>query len=83
MKSITIKEAIISVLKKEKNALTASEIYDKIIGNELYTFKSRMPVSIVSAQLRKSCEGVDLKKSSSTKMFHFIGNGKYKLIEKV
>lgn len=62
MASFTIRDAIMQVLFKYKSPLTPKEIYDKISDSKLYTFNSKTPISVVTSELRKACEGVSIKK---------------------
>lgn len=79
MASNTIKDVVIQILEKEKAGLSPSEIYNKIIGQNLYEFKSKTPISIINGVLRKACEGVELKKSNEKKIFKRLDNGSYTL----
>lgn len=77
MKAKTIKDAIVKVFENEKKPLAAREVYDKIVTAGLYSFKAKNPVAIVSAELRKSCKGVMLKKSHVAKVFIVRENNRY------
>ncbi len=79
MKKLTIKESIYKVLKKENKALLPREIYELIVDGKLYEFKSKTPSAVVNSELRKSSEGIHLKKSSSVKIFKIDQQGKYTL----
>ncbi len=49
---MTIKEACLRVLEKQKRCLSYSEIYQEIVKNNLYNFKNaKTPESTISAQL--------------------------------
>lgn len=80
MKKITIEQAIIQVLQKEIKPLDAKEIFEKINNQNLYEFKSKTPINIIQSALRKSCEGVRIKKSKEKKLFKMIETGKYSII---
>lgn len=80
MKKGSVKEAITTVLIKHPNGLTASEIYQEIAKEGLFEFKSATPVSIVTSELRKSLEGLELKKSLPRKLFRKVGE-KYSLLK--
>ena len=69
MASKTITDAIIEILAKEQNALTAKEIYSRIIKRDLYQFKSPSAENIVRNQLRRHCLGINNPASSSKKLF--------------
>jgi hypothetical protein len=82
MKRITIKDAIIKVLETEKHPLKPSDIYQKIVELNLYTFKTQSPISIIASELRKNCVGIDLKKSRPERLFEAKENGKFILARK-
>lgn len=77
MKSRTINQAIIDVLKKEGKALSAKEIYDKIIQFDYYRFRAENPVNIVRIQLRRHCMNLDFPTASPTKYFQVLKDGRY------
>ena len=76
---MTVNQAIKAVLSSEKGSLTAKEIYDKIIKLGLYDFKSVTPVHIVLTQLRRRCEGINLKTSFQEKDYKQLIDGTYTL----
>ena len=80
-KSMTIIEAIQSVLKGNKNGLTSKEIYSLIIEKNLYNFKAQKPDSIVNGTIRRHCYGLDFPSSSRSKYFIMVkkerGSSKY------
>lgn len=76
----TVKQAIIEILQQENKPLTVEEIHSKIVENNLYTFNSQSPTSIVRSELRKNCKGVELKLSKPEKIFKITNDGKYSLI---
>lgn len=78
---MTITEAIKQVLAK-KSPLTAAEIHRAIVEASLFEFKSKAAASIVRAQLRRHCEGVNAANASSKKEFCLVGADKYALISK-
>lgn len=80
MKKVTLKEVIVKVLEKENSPLASQEIYDRIVKEKLYEFRSKTPAAIVNAELRKNTQGVDLKKSSKTKVFKIVERNKFSLI---
>jgi hypothetical protein len=77
MKKLTIKEAVIEALKKKGTPLTARDIYDAIIEQNLYQFKSPSPVNIIKVEIRRQCEGVELPKAKTNKVFQMFGDNKY------
>ena len=59
---MTVKEAILIILEKEKKALTYTEIYKKIIQTKLYDFgNAKTPKDTVSAQLTSFIQLNDLR----------------------
>lgn len=80
MKKNTIKEAVLEILKKSKSPMTSKEIYNAIVSNKLYEFKTKTPQSIVNAEIRKNCDGVNLKSASSNKKLFKIDGEKYSII---
>ncbi len=53
---LTIKEAIIRVLENEQTGLTPKQIYNKIIENQLYSFRAKNPKAIVCSEIIRACE---------------------------
>lgn len=78
---MTITEAIKQVLA-EKSPQTAAEIHKAIVERALYEFNSKAAASIVRAQLRRHCEGVNTANASSRKEFRLVGTDLYSLISK-
>jgi len=79
MEKVTIKGAMTKVLLLSNKPLSPKEIYDKIIEQKLFQFKTENPVGIINSELRKSCVGIDLKKSRSIKEFELSEDGRYSL----
>jgi restriction system protein len=82
MKKNTITSAAIEVLKKNAKPLSAEEIYDSILKQQLYEFKAKEPLSILKSELRKHSEGIELKGKSGTKYFVFQKDKTYALKDK-
>ena len=53
---MTITDAIIKVLTKNTEGLTAKEIYEKILENKFYEFGAKDPIGVVSVQLKRFSE---------------------------
>jgi restriction system protein len=81
MNHITILKAIIEVMKLERKPLSVDEIYHLIIQKGLYVFKAKAPKSLISVELRRHCEGMNMKTARPNKYFRAYANGKYTLIE--
>jgi hypothetical protein len=82
MNARTITQAIVEVLRRKTEAQTPTEIYNDIIRGELYSFNSKTPIGIINSEIRKSCVGIELKKSKSDKLFEPRPGGKYSLVKK-
>lgn len=67
--NITIKEAIVEVLKNSNIPLTATEIYYEIISRNLYKFGAKYPVSVVSVTLKRACADYDYSKHEKEDVF--------------
>lgn len=76
---MTISEAIQKVLADAAKPLTPYEVYAAIAQQSMYTFKAKSPQSIVRAQLRRHCEGIDNKNSSASKLFRNVAGDRYEL----
>lgn len=70
---MTILEAILKVLEKENGPLSIQEITRRIIDNNLYSFNSPSPTSMVRLTLRRHCEGVEFSASRPNKYFYLMG----------
>lgn len=76
---MTITEAIKQVLA-EKSPQTAAEIHQAIVERGLFQFRSKAAPSIVRAQLRRHCEGVNAANASPRKQFRLVGTDRYALL---
>ena len=70
---MTIVEAVKQVLQGNKEGLTSKQIYEQIIHRKLYTFGAEDPVSVVNAQLRRRCVGLDFPTAFPVKFFEIAG----------
>lgn len=77
MPKSTIKEAVLTVLKRENKPLTSKEIYSKIIEYDYYRFRAARPADIVLLQLRRHCVGVDYPSASIKKHYQILKDGSY------
>lgn len=77
---MTIDDAIQKVMKLESKPLSAKEIFSKITELQLYHFKAKNPVSVVSTQIRRHCEDVAIKESGRVKYYRKVGGNKFALI---
>ena len=70
-------DAALTVLKKSKSPLTAEEIYSQIRNENLFTFNSKDPLSILKAQLRKNTLGFQGKSATSKPSLRQLENKKF------
>lgn len=70
---MTIVESIKCILQQNNNGLTAKQIYDEIIRQDLYSFGAQNPVSVVNGELRRRCIGLDFPTSYPIKAFEIAG----------
>ncbi len=73
---------VISVLLKKSNPLTAEEIYDQIIEQELYTFPAKDPQHVVRSTLRRHCVNFDFPSGRRTKYFSRDDEGRFSVLPK-
>lgn len=78
---MTIKEAAIKVLRDAGQPLTVDQVYERICSEGLFEFKAGQPKSVLSRQLRKHAEGVQMKLASNEKCFRLSEGTKYSLIQ--
>lgn len=71
---MTIVEAIRTVLQQAPDGLTAKEIYDEIIRNNLYSFGAKNPLGVVNSQIRRRCVGLDFPTAYPVKAFIIAGH---------
>lgn len=77
MKRRTIREAIIEALKRNNRALTAKDVFNYIVENDLYRFRAENPEGIVKVEIRRHCEGVDFPTAKPNKYFQILRDGRY------
>ena len=80
---MTIVDAIKTVLAEKSKPLTAREVYDAIVARSLFQFKSQSAASIVRAQLRRHCDGVNNQNAASQKLFRLVQGDRYELLDAV
>ncbi|XGV96544.1 MAG: restriction endonuclease [Leptolyngbya sp. BL-A-14] len=77
-KERTIPEAIIEVMNMLQRPMSVGEVYQFIMENQLYEFKSDKPLQIVRGQLRRHCEGLEIPSAyDKKKYFTMLSNGTY------
>lgn len=73
---LTIKDAIICVLKTEPYGMTAEQIYNKIIANGLYSFGAKNPIDVVQGEIDRACVNSNYTSRASQDCFRFERNQK-------
>ena len=76
---MTIAEAVLRVLEKQKTAMTVDEIHEAILAARLFDFKTAQPRQVLRAQIRRHCVGFDSPASSANKFFRMVEGNKYLL----
>ena len=76
---MTIIEAIKEILKSEPKGLTSSEIYQKIVDRNLYSFGAKNPAGVVNGEIRRHCIGLDFPTAYPIKHFIIVGKAGKKL----
>ncbi|RVU18494.1 restriction endonuclease [Methylobacterium oryzihabitans] len=61
--------------------MAPAEAYGAIVAADLYTFNTDDPVSVVRAQIRRRCLGLDFPSALATKCFRATNDGRYTLID--
>jgi restriction system protein len=61
--------------------MTIAEVYDAILGADLYQFKADKPLHVVQSQIRRHCSGLNFPSASATKLFDIVTGGKYTLLQ--
>jgi hypothetical protein len=77
MEKMTIAQAAIVVLQKAGEPLTAAEIAQVILDENLYSFNTKDPKAMVRGAIERRAEGVDRKNSTGVKLFKKLPDGKY------
>lgn len=75
-----IHKAISEVLKNAGRPLSAEEIYDAIVEEDLYHFNAQDPLHIVKSQLRRHCKEIDFPSARRVKYFTVMEDGRYGLL---
>lgn len=77
MKKQTICTAALEALKSNNKPMSADEIYDFIIKNDLYKFKAKNPISVLKAELRKHTSDVIHRGKKGNDHFRLNDSGLY------
>lgn len=76
-KKNTLDDVIVRILESAVHALRVEEIYQQIIEDGLYNFKSSTPIHIVRTALRRSSDNLKFKSSKTKKLYSFLEDGSY------
>lgn len=79
MEKRTIVQAVIEILKSEKQPMAIQDITQSILDKDLYSFNTKEPRSIVRNAIERHCEGVNRQNSAASKLFMKSSDGKYTL----
>jgi restriction system protein len=74
---MTITEAILKVMRDKGVPITALEVYNEIVNQNLYNFGAKDPSSVVRMEIRRQCLGIDWKSSRAEKVFKLCEGGTY------
>lgn len=77
---MTVREAIISILKESSSPLSTKEILEHITKQTLYNFNTNHPENIVNKATRRHCLDVQTDDSRKEKYFKEGPKGKYSLL---
>lgn len=82
---MTILETITQILSSEGQGLSCKEITNRIVSQNLYTFNTADPNSIVRQCLRRHCQGLDFASAYPVKHFYILsgnrGSAVYALLD--
>lgn len=85
--AMTILEAITKILTQEGTGLPCKEITNKILSENLYTFNTPDPNTMVRHSLRRHCQGLDFASAHPVKHFYIMsgnrGTAVYGLLNKM
>src|SRR4051812_36497743 len=79
---MSITEAIAEVMRLHGGPMTPKEAYNAIVASGLYEFHAQNPLAVVVSQIRRHSEGIDIPSGSPTKRFQFLGEDKYRVLER-
>ncbi|XGV96545.1 MAG: HTH domain-containing protein [Leptolyngbya sp. BL-A-14] len=79
MKTQTVAQAVVEVLKAAKQPMSAAEITQAILDEKLYEFSAKDPKGIVRGAIERRCEGLKRKDVIEPTYFKKLNNGKYEL----
>ncbi len=77
----SIHEVAAEVLAKSKAPMTADEIFDAIVAQNLYAFKAQSPKSVLRSQLRRHSANVAGTNQAKELVFQLHDDGRYSLLK--
>lgn len=77
VRAMTIIQAILDVMRDAGHSLTPKDAYRRIIEKGLYEFKAQSPVSVVTGQIRRHCDGLEFPSAEPTKYFRLESDGRF------
>lgn len=78
----TIILAIKEVMQSYGKPMTVQQVYDAIVDQNLYNFKTNQPIHVVRSQIRRHCFGLDFPSAVDVKHFEIRGRDKYYFLPK-
>jgi hypothetical protein len=78
--TMTIKDAVIEVLKRASRAMTAEEIYNRVIEQGLYSFGAQNPANVIRTTIEYACDNSGYSNKDTVPYFHFDKNTEGKRI---
>ena len=75
--TMTIPDAAKKVLLEAGEPLSINDIYDRIIGLQLYDFKARDPRSVLRSAIRSRADNINNPSSKSIRLFRLVDGGRF------
>lgn len=76
---MTILEAIRAVMRDAGRPMSAKDALDQIRARNLYEFKAKDPSALVQREIRRHCEGLQLKTAAEVKYFQLVDGDRYRI----
>lgn len=76
---MTIIEAVTHVLKESGRPMSPNEVLSEIQRTNLYPFKTKDPLGVIRAQMRRHCEGYNRPTASVTPSLRKVGRDAFTL----
>ena len=75
----SIHQIAAEVIKQNGHPMTAQQIYQIMVDENLYNFKAKNPANVVRSQLRRHTKNVESKNKVGSEMFVMTDDGKFEL----